>query len=327
MDCFKRLIGNKRNRELFSSQIESGTLSHAYLVVGPGGSGKKTLANCIACKLAETTGGSDEIGRIQGGTCPDVVLARKEDDKKTFGVDPVREVISTVNLSPSILDFKVYIFDEADLLTVQAQNALLKVIEEPPENTYFFLLCKNVSSIIPTVRSRVQTVFMELLNRDEIWAYLIDNGIFVRDEQKCDFVMRLSEGTLGKARVLAEDESEYEFYKTVSEIVRMQSRKGENKYIDFILKVNSVAGTREKLGKALDYLLMAYRDILVAKNESTVKTSFFDENTAGELAERYADATIQLSLSAITKIRNGLNFNTNLNTTSVFLAQQLWSSY
>ncbi len=136
-------------------------LSHAYLFCGPEGIGKKTMARyftqlllcdapapCGTCKACTLTG---------AGTNPDVVTVSPE-GKASIGVDKIRSLIREVYIKPSICRYKVFLIEQAHLLTPEAQNALLKVVEEPPEYAVFLLLCSNLSLLLPTIRSRVVTL-------------------------------------------------------------------------------------------------------------------------------------------------------------------------
>ena len=137
MNPFDTLFGNSRQKAYFSSRIREGTLAHAYILEAPVGSGKKMFSLSLAAAIAAAFRGDEaderekKCARILSGTSPDVMMLKREEGKKTIGVDAVRDFMSTVYLTPSELSFKMYIFDEADLITPQAQNALLKVIEEP----------------------------------------------------------------------------------------------------------------------------------------------------------------------------------------------------
>ena len=141
------LLGNEEARQYLTGAISAGKLSHAYIFEGATGSGRKTLARRICMLMACSEHGDEPCGLCENcvavahGTCPDIHMLTVEEEKKTIGVDEVRNFFATASLTPSVLDFKAYITDKADALTLQAQNALLKIIEEPPSHTYIFLIC------------------------------------------------------------------------------------------------------------------------------------------------------------------------------------------
>ena len=168
------LFGCDEVKAFFSELISDGIFSHAYLIEGPEGSGKKSLAKYIAASLA--CGGNcndcNICHRIAEGHCPDIKFISRSEGQKNISVDAVRDMIDDTSLTPLELDFKMYVIDGAERLSAQAQNSLLKIIEEPPKNVYILLLCESSAQILVTVRSRVQRVPMQLLSRAETEEYL-----------------------------------------------------------------------------------------------------------------------------------------------------------
>ena len=326
MNAFSSIYGNKENTAMFSSLIEAGKLSHAYLISGPEGSGKKTLSLAVGAALAAKNGADDAtLLRIERGFCPDVSVVLPPDDKKTTGVDTVREFISTVALSPSELEFKMYIFDKAERLTPQAQNALLKVIEEPPADVYIFLLCEEPSSIIGTVRSRVQSAFMQRIPSEEIIKYF--GGKYDVGSEKFLFASRLCRGSIGAVESLMNDAAAFALYVKVGEIIDMQSKKMRGaRYFDFLRSISQAADTREKFGSLLDYLLLAYRDIAVFSSSESATPQFFSDEKARELSDSIAYDAVANSVECVTKIKNGLIYNTNLNISAALLSELLWNA-
>ncbi|MBR0236255.1 MAG: DNA polymerase III subunit [Clostridia bacterium] len=326
MDFFSTIYGNEKNKAMFSSLIRSKKLSHAYLVSGPEGSGKKTLTLAVMANLALEQNGEDVARRVNSGVCPDVSIVKPDEDKKTTGVDTVREFISRVALSPSELDFKAYIFDKADRLTVQAQNALLKVIEEPPENVYIFLLCDEASSMIKTVRSRVQQVQTERFMPERIYDYFKDRADIVGSE-RFEFASRLCMGAIGKVSSLISDDEGYRLFVDTFEIVRVQSEKmRKSSYFDFTQAVMKISDNRERLSRALELLLMAYRDIGAMKADPDAETVFFGKKDAEELAERFSYKCIAASTETVSKIKTGVSFNTGVVISGAALACGLWNA-
>ena len=327
MDCFSGIFGNKENTAMFSSLIDAGKLSHAYLFAGAEGSGKKTLSLAVAAALASKTSDENTVRRIKNGYCPDVSLVNPPEDKKTTGVETVREFISTVALSPEELEFKMYIFDKADRLTPQAQNSLLKVIEEPPADVYIFLLCEEPSSLLKTVRSRVQTVFMQRFTPAEIKEYFDAVGGVDTVGERFDFASRLCRGAIGKVKDLIGNDKEFSLYESVGEIIGLQAKKLRGaSYFDFLKKISDVSATRDDLSKLTDNLLLAYRDIIAVKASENEDTVFFSKEQAAELSDGIAMESLEISADAVSKISQGIIFNTNINISSAHLASQLWNA-
>ena len=191
-NAFENVYGNEDIKSLFAACIKENRLSHAYMLVGPDGCGKKTLTHAVAMELARRDGAGEElVAKIASGHSPDVLTIPTEE--KRIGIDTVRSFVSTVYLTPNELDFKMYIFDEADRLTPQAQNALLKIIEEPPKRVHIFLLCRNPASLLGTVRSRVISVNMQTFEPDEVRAYLAGKGeLDGAEEERTEFALKMA---------------------------------------------------------------------------------------------------------------------------------------
>lgn len=325
MAGFDNIFGNKENIKMFSSLIAQGKLSHAYMLYGARGSGKKTMALAIAEALAKDA--SDEMrSRILTERCPDVSIIRRPDDKKTMGVSVVRDLISTVSLSPSDLDFKMYIIDNADTMTTQAQNALLKVIEEPPKNTYIILLCENPSSMLQTVRSRVQAVGMECFKYDVLSEYLKKHEGTDVTAERFMFAAKMSEGAIGKTAEILKNDEMYNMYLSVCEILRMQTRKfTEIRYFQFISYISDICKSRDSIALMLDLLYMAYRDILIFKYSDRADAVFLTNEKAMELSERFACESLELVQKSISDIRAAIEFNVNTSITASMIAAELWN--
>ncbi|MBO4353808.1 MAG: AAA family ATPase [Clostridia bacterium] len=327
MDFFSEIYGNSELKKTLSSLIDGGKLSHAYLLSGPEGSGKKTIALAAAAKMASKSADEATCRRIVLGHCPDVMVIKSPEDKKTTGVDSVREFIGTVALAPDELDFKMYIFDMADKLTVQAQNALLKVIEEPPRNVYIFLLCKEMSSLIPTVRSRVQTLFTERLSPSKIREFFKASGTADVSSERFAFASRMCMGAIGKAAALMNDDTAFDVYSSVKKTVALQADKiiGAS-YFDFLSGIMSEASDKDRFSLMLDYMLSAYRDLIEAKFDAETESIFYEKDHASDLAEKTSAEMLEMSAEAVSKIKYGLSFNTNLTITAAVLSEKLWAA-
>ncbi|TDB38723.1 MAG: DNA polymerase III subunit delta' [Actinobacteria bacterium] len=140
--------------------VAGDTVSHAYLFVGPSGSGKKTAAVALACAVFCDDGGCGACPtcyRVLGGHHPDVHIVRPE-GAATYIVDQVREIIHDVNLKPVQASHKIYIIDEADRFNPESANAFLKTLEEPPDDVIIVLLTRSYETVLPTIASRCQVV-------------------------------------------------------------------------------------------------------------------------------------------------------------------------
>ncbi|MBQ8448784.1 MAG: AAA family ATPase [Clostridia bacterium] len=325
-NAFDNVYGNEDVKSLFASCIKEKRLSHAYMLVGPEGCGKKTLAAAVAMELARRDGAGEElVAKIASGHSPDVLTIPIEE--KRIGIDTVRSFVSTVYLTPNELDFKMYIFDDADRLTPQAQNALLKIIEEPPKRVHIFLLCRNPGALLGTVRSRVISVNMQTFDAGEVREYLIrKGGLSDIDEERASFAVKMSCGALGAVENLLNPENpEYDAYKKAMELTAMLSKKNRSvSYFEFVSALTSFADSGEKLSLMLKYMTALYRDILSAQNSEEIPLDMLDDDTAVHYAALFSVRTALAALALLTEVKGNMNFNTNLALSAFYLAENLW---
>ena len=186
----EEFIGFNDIIEGFNKRVDKGTLSHAHLIVGPDGIGKSILARKFALKILNKEIDKDYI---------DIIHYRAK--KASFGVDDVRGIIEEIMKRPYEGDKKVVIIHEGNKLTIQAQNALLKTIEEPPKGVYIILLTDSIELMLDTIKSRCQIYKLTPLSKDEVNRYISRLGNF--DENKVVFKGNVKEYVeniaLGKA--------------------------------------------------------------------------------------------------------------------------------
>ncbi|MGO4258155.1 DNA polymerase III subunit delta' [Marmoricola sp. RAF53] len=183
----------------------AGDMTHAWLFTGPPGSGRSNAAIAFAAALQCEEGGCGHCHSCHGvkvGSHPDVRVTRTE--KLSIGVDEVRELVRISALAPAGRRFQVMIVEDADRLTDQAANALLKAIEEPTDRTVWLLCAPTVEDVLPTIRSRTRLVVLSTPSSDEVASYLVRNDEV--DEQTALHAARASQGHIGRARALARDE-------------------------------------------------------------------------------------------------------------------------
>ena len=203
---FETLLGNDRLKENLTVSLSKGRVSHFYLISGPAGSGKKTLARLLAaailCKSAnkpcETCG---PCRKAMKGEHPDIITVT-DPEHKNVAVRIVREIRDDVFIRPNESDHKIYIFPQD--LGLEGQNALLKILEEPPSYGVFILLSDNPEKLLPTVRSRCTELALTAVPEKQLRQYLTLNYPKASAEDIAAAIQR-SGGWLGQAKQLLSD--------------------------------------------------------------------------------------------------------------------------
>lgn len=204
-------VGNKRIAERVAV-FSSGKLPHAVIIEGERGLGKHTLANHIA-SIAVCTGSSVPCGQCRGchlsyvGTHPDIIVCKP--DGKTIKVDQIREIRQNAYLSSTLCERKVYIIENAESMNAQAQNALLKVLEEPPTGVVFLLLVVAADSMLSTVRSRCITLSLVPPSFEEALNYL--EGVTNFSAKEIGDALNRSKNNIGMALLLLEGSEKDEY--------------------------------------------------------------------------------------------------------------------
>ena len=201
---FEDLVGQQRVVERLRGAV-AGDMTHAWLFTGPPGSGRSNAAIAFAAALQCEQGGCGSCPschQVSVGTHPDVRVTRTE--KLSIGVDEVRDLVRYSALAPAGRRWQVMIVEDADRLTEQAANALLKAIEEPTERTVWLLCAPTVEDVLPTIRSRTRLVVLATPSSADVANFLIGRDQI--DPTTAVHAARASQGHIGRARALARDE-------------------------------------------------------------------------------------------------------------------------
>ena len=208
---FDSLLGNERLKDNLRSSISRGRISHFYLLSGPAGSGKRTLAKLLAaailCKSPDRPcGNCPACRKVLSNNHPDFITI-DDPEKKTIPVDLIRDTRSDIYIRPNEADHKIYLFPRAQDMGIPGQNALLKVLEEPPAYGVFILLTDNPQKLLPTVRSRCTELALTALPEDIILRQLRQEFPDT-DAAAITAASGRSGGFLGQARELLEEGSD-----------------------------------------------------------------------------------------------------------------------
>lgn len=324
---FDMLWGNTSTKEYLSSVILRGSLSHAYIIEGPPGSGKHTLATCIACALAPLS-----ARKIKDGNCPDVSIISHEENRKTIGVEAIRSLKETASLTANELDVKIFIIEEADSMTPQAQNAFLKLLEEPPRNVYMLLLCENAAVLLPTVQSRAPLLRMQIFSNEELDLYLTENvkkaaELRKKDIETYNHAILSANGCIGVAikkmskRSLSGD---LDLYNKTRQYLKLLTSADKAVYYLFS---GNLAAKRDELNGFFTMLENALRDLVYCKIHSTKNNQlFFYPNyiEAAETASLLTSAALLYMIKTVTDIHESLDLNVNIKSAIIIFTDRMW---
>ena len=245
---FENIIGNKKNKEILEKAIERNKTSHSYIFCGTEGIGKKLIAKELAKKilcLKEKANDCDCKSCIEfdSDNNPDFQLIESVDGK--IKIEQIRQMQRKVAEKPIISNNKVYIIDDADTMTTEAQNCLLKTLEEPPEYITIILICTNEGNLLSTIKSRCTRIQFEPIKDEEIKEYVKTK---LPDEQISEKLIELAQGSIGKAIKLNERKDIYENIENI--LVSMQCRD----LIDIVQMSEVIYKSKEEIKSILEYI-------------------------------------------------------------------------
>ncbi len=261
---FNKIIGNELIKNQLKSAIRTGSIRHSYMLVGEKGMGKKTMAEAflleLFCKEEDESKRPcltcPECKKILSNNHPDVIYITHE-KPAVISVDEVREqLIDTIDIKPYEGGYKVYVIPEADKMTVQAQNAILKTLEEPPEYAVILLLVNDDRKLLDTVRSRVIRENLRPLTDKVIKEYLSER--LHKSSDMTDICVAFSKGNLGRAIELCESESFTEWYQRIMKILK---NLGKMDSTDMHIELSKLLTECPDINEALDLLELWYRDL------------------------------------------------------------------
>lgn len=322
MQSFKDVVGHKDIIQYIRNAVTAKTVSHAYILNGERGSGKKMLAHLFAMSLLCESGGPDPCNVchscIQAETRnhPDIIWVTHE-KPNTISVDDIREQINqTIAIKPYQGPYKIYIIDRAELMTVQAQNALLKTIEEPPEYAVILLLTENAQTLLATINSRCVILKLRNIKDTLIKKYLMEK--LEIPDYKADICTAFAQGNVGRAMMLANSEH---FNEIKEEAIQLLKYIHEMELSEIIAAVNSITAYKLEITDYLDIIMIWYRDVLMYKATKDLEKVVFKDQIKyiKEQAKTSSYEGIELILDSLEKAKTRLKANVNFELTMELL--------
>ena len=318
---YSSIVGHRDTISMLKKIVSKEKIPHAYVFQGEQGVGKTKTAMLFAAALLCSHEEKDGV-KLSGEPCmeciscikamsgnhPDIIMLRRE-KPDVIGVDDIRkQIIDTVQIKPFESKYKIYIIPDASSMTIQAQNALLKTLEEPPEYVIIILIASNVDTLLPTVMSRSMLIRFNPVNEHLIKEYLV-NEMNV-PEKLANIYAAISMGKTGVAIQLVESE---EFREKINESVYFLSKFKLMSSMERMEHQRKFAADKKEIFDYLDIFTIWFRDVLLYKATMEADSIIFKEEISAikEWANKSSYEGIQNIINAIDKARTRLKANVN----------------
>lgn len=314
MAGFQDIIGQEQIKEHLQNALSTGKVSHAYIINGEKSSGKEFIAKVFAmalqCEKEETEPCQEcrSCKQALSGNHPDIIHVIHE-KPNTISVDDIREQVNgSVAIKPYSSAHKVYIIGNAEKMTVQAQNALLKTLEEPPEYAVILLLTANLNSLLPTILSRCVVLNMKPVPDERVKQYLC-RQLQVPD-YKAEVCAAFARGNIGRAKALATSE---DFEKIKAEALSLLKYIQDMDLNEIVAAVKRITEFKLEINDYLDICAIWYRDALLFKATNDVNHLIFREEIQAlrRTAQRSSYEGIENIIAALDTAKKRLDSNVN----------------
>jgi len=254
---FDSVIGHENVKLQITNSLNKDRFHHAHLIVGEDGIGKSNIAKVIALKI---------LGKEKDIPYADIIYFKLNDNKKSIGIEDVRNIIMETNKKPFEGDKKVIIIHEMDKMTEAAQNTLLKTVEEPPLGVYILILCENIESVLDTIKSRCEIYKLNRLRQTEMMQF-IDAKYSNISAVERNAMVAFSDGIPGRCEKFMEDDSFIRIRDTALDILLSLSDKKIDeilKYEEFLMK------NKSQWDEVYTWFLSYIRDIILYKETGNI---------------------------------------------------------
>lgn len=311
---FNNIIGHEEIIRHLKNAMQTGKISHSYIFTGKLGSGKKLLATTFAMTLQCEQGGTepcqkcDSCKKAIGKNHPDIIMVNHE-KPGTITIDEIREqVIHDVAIKPYCSPHKIYIIPDAEMMTPQAQNALLKTIEEPPEYAVIMFLTTNADALLPTIQSRCVRLDLKVVDDSLVKKYLMER-LQVPDYQ-AEIDTSFAQGSIGKAKAAATSE---EFSNMTQNALKLLKYANKMEVYELADEIKKLSEEKHNINDYLDIFQFWFRDVLMFKATREIDNLVFKQeiNFIKEQASQRSYENLERILEAIAKTKVRLRANVN----------------
>ena len=330
MADFADIIGQKQMIDHLQNALRTGKASHAYIITGEKESGKEFIARIFA-KTLMCTDRHEDYGLIEpchkchsciqadSASNPDIITVTHE-KPNTISVDEIRAICDDVVIKPYVGPYKIYIFPDGEKMNIQAQNALLKTLEEPPSYVVMLILTDNLDVFLPTILSRCVVLPMKPAPDEDIKHFLMKE--YHTPDYRADLCVSFARGNVGKAILLSQNEDFERMRKQTFSLLQKISRKELHEILDLVKEIETPqdeSGNAENIDKKevisdfLDMLLFFFRDVLVYKATESDEGLIFagDLSYIRDTAEKCTFEGLNSIVELISKTRRRIQVNVN----------------
>ena len=322
MAGFRDIIGQEQIKSHFTNALSTGKVSHAYIISGEKSSGKEFVARvfsmALQCERGETEPCQEchSCRQALSDNHPDIIRVFHE-KPNTISVDDIRrQVNNDVAIKPYSSAHKIYIINEAEKMTVQAQNALLKTLEEPPSYAVIILLVSSLNTLLPTILSRCVVLNMKPVPDELVRKYLMEQ-LQVPD-YKAEVCVAFARGNIGKAKALASSE-DFEIVK--AEALSLLKYIQDLELSEMIAAIKKITEYKLEISDYLDIIAIWYRDVLLFKATNDINHLVFREEIQAirKTAQRSSYEGIEEVIRALDTAKKRLDANVNFELTMELL--------
>lgn len=327
---FQNLVGNEPVQKSLMNALMTDRIANAYVFEGIGGIGKrfcaKIFAKGLVCEGNNPAHKPCDIcsacAKVASDNHPDIIYLTQASDKVSIGVDDVREqILSEIYMKPYLAKRKVVIIGNGDALSTEAQNALLKVLEEPPEYVVFIICVTNQDRLLDTVLSRSHVMSFFPLSTEEVRAYLEKH---YEQSERILFAASLSQGSIGAAVAFLSDENtESLFEKSIAQITAL-TRDASKVYemAEFLIK------EKERVHLVINFLMTFLRDCVFVK--SGLEPQVIYKNCLSQMRVFTAETSkksLVVAFDRLTDLKLRMKQNLNYSASVYETVMRIWEDF